>query len=117
MVKKVAVIGAGVTGIQAALDIANSGFEVYLIEKEPSIGGHMAKLSETFPTLDCSQCILTPKMVEVKDNPNIHLMTYSEVIETKGEFGNFKIKIFKKPRYVIEGKCNLCFWQIRLCWG
>lgn len=106
--KKCLVIGGGISGIQAALDVANSGYEVILVEKEPSIGGHMAQLSETFPTLDCSQCILTPKMVAVSRHPNIRLLTYSEVIEVSGYVGNFRVKILKKPRYVIEDKCTAC---------
>ena len=84
------VIGGGIAGIQAALDIADGGAEVVLVEKEPSIGGHMSQLSETFPTLDCSQCILTPRMVEVYQHPNIKLITYSEVEEVEGYIGNFR---------------------------
>jgi len=106
--KKCLVIGGGISGIQAALDVANSGFEVILVERNPSIGGHMAQLSETFPTLDCSQCILTPKMVAVSRHPNIKLYTYSEVIDVSGYVGNFHVKILKKPRYVDPDKCNLC---------
>lgn len=87
------VIGGGIAGIQAALDIANGGYEVVLVEREPSIGGHMAQLSETFPTLDCSQCILTPRMVEVGQHPHIELLTYSEVVEVSGYVGNFEVKI------------------------
>lgn len=105
--KRCLVVGGGITGIQAALDVAEAGYEVYLVEKTPSIGGHMAQLSETFPTLDCSQCILTPKMVAASKHPNIHILTYSEVMDVSGYVGNFKIKILKKPRYVNE-KCNLC---------
>jgi NADH:ubiquinone oxidoreductase subunit E/NAD-dependent dihydropyrimidine dehydrogenase PreA subunit len=105
---KALVLGAGIAGIQASLDIANSGYEVILVEKSPSIGGHMAQLSETFPTLDCSQCILTPKMVEVSQHPNIHLHTYSELDEISGSAGNFKIKIRKKPRSVDLEKCTGC---------
>jgi heterodisulfide reductase subunit A2 len=73
------IIGAGIAGIQAALDIANAGFKVYLVEKTPSVGGKMSQLDKTFPTLDCSACILTPKMVDVASHPNIQLMTYSQV--------------------------------------
>ncbi|MBD3415412.1 MAG: FAD-dependent oxidoreductase [Candidatus Aminicenantes bacterium] len=102
------VIGGGIAGIQAALDIADSGYEVILVEREPSIGGHMIQLSETFPTLDCSQCILTPKMVEVSKHPNIKLMTYSEVQEISGYVGNFNVKILKKPTYVDPDACTLC---------
>ncbi len=106
--RKAMVIGAGVAGIQTALDIANAGYPVYLIEKNPSIGGHMSQLSETFPTLDCSQCILTPKMVEAKQHPNITLLTYSELEGISGYIGNFKVKIKKKTRYVLPSKCNGC---------
>jgi NADH:ubiquinone oxidoreductase subunit E/NAD-dependent dihydropyrimidine dehydrogenase PreA subunit len=105
---KALVLGAGIAGIQAALDIANSGYEVLLVEKGPSIGGHMAQLSETFPTLDCSQCILTPKMVDVAQHPNIRLHTYSELDEISGSAGNFKVKIRKKPRSVDLEKCTGC---------
>lgn len=115
LTKRAMVIGAGVSGIQAALDIANSGYQVILVEKEPAIGGHMAQLSETFPTLDCSQCILTPKMVEVGRHPNIKLMTYSEVLEISGFVGNFNVKILKKPRYVDETLCNSCGECAEVC--
>lgn len=113
--RKALVIGGGIAGIQAALNIANSGHEVILVEREPSIGGHMAQLSETFPTLDCSQCILTPKMVEVNQHPNIELMTYSEVEELSGFVGNFKVKIRKKARYVDWELCNGCGQCIEEC--
>jgi heterodisulfide reductase subunit A2 len=106
--KRVLVIGAGVAGIQAALDCADAGNEVVLVEKEPSIGGKMAGLSETFPTLDCSQCILTPRMVDVGQHPNITLMTYSEVESVDGYVGNFTAKIKKKARYVDIDVCTGC---------
>ncbi len=109
------VIGGGISGIQAALDVAESGFDVILVEKEPSIGGHMAQLSETFPTLDCSQCILTPKMVEVSRHPKITLMTYSEVEEVSGYIGNFRVRIRKNPTYVDPEKCNLCGDCVDVC--
>lgn len=102
------VVGGGIAGIQAALEIADSGYKVYLVEKDPSIGGHMVQLDKTFPTLDCSACILTPKMSEVGSHPNIDLMTYSEVVEVSGYVGNFKVKINKKARYVDESKCTGC---------
>ena len=102
------VVGGGIAGIQAALDIADTGFKVYLVEKEPSIGGHMMQLDKTFPTLDCSACILTPKMSDVGNHPNIELLTYSEITEVKGYVGNFKVTIKKKPSYIIEDKCNGC---------
>jgi heterodisulfide reductase subunit A len=108
LTKRALVVGGGVAGIQAALDVANSGYEVILVEKQPSIGGHMAQLSETFPTLDCSQCILTPKMVEAGQHPNIRLMTYSEVEGISGYVGNFTVKIRKKAAYVDWNACTGC---------
>ncbi len=106
--RKAMVIGAGVAGIQTALNIANSGYEVILVEREPSIGGKMAQLSETFPTLDCSQCILTPKMVEVSNHPKIKLMTYSEVVDVSGFVGNFKVKVKRKATGLDWDVCNGC---------
>lgn len=113
--KRVLVIGGGIAGIQAALDVANAGYEVILVEKEPSIGGHMSQLSETFPTLDCSQCILTPRMVEVYQHPKIKLLTYSEVVRIEGFIGNFKATIKKKARHVNEDKCSGCGVCISKC--
>ena len=106
--RRALVIGGGIAGIQAALSIANSGYNVLLVEKEPSIGGHMAQLSETFPTLDCSQCILTPKMVEVSQHERIRLITYSEVEDVSGFIGNFTVKIRKKAKGVDWELCNGC---------
>jgi heterodisulfide reductase subunit A2 len=106
--RRALVIGGGVTGIQAALDIADAGHEVIMVEREPSIGGKMAGLSETFPTLDCSQCILTPRMVEVGQHPRIKLYSYSEVEGVDGFVGNFKITIRQKARYVDTDKCTGC---------
>ncbi len=111
--KRAMVIGAGVAGIQAALDLAAGGVEVILVEREPSVGGKMAGLSETFPTLDCSQCILTPRMVEVGQHPNIKLMTYSEVEKVDGYVGNFKVTVRRKARYVDITKCTGC----GTCWN
>jgi heterodisulfide reductase subunit A len=102
------VIGGGIAGIQSALEIADSGHKVYLVETSPSIGGHMAQLDKTFPTLDCSSCILTPKMTLVSSHRYIELMTYSEVEEVTGYVGNFKVKIRKKARYVNQDKCTGC---------
>ena len=102
------VVGGGIAGIQAALDIATGGKKVILVEKTPSLGGHMARLSETFPTLDCSQCILTPRMVEAAAHPNITLMTYSEVAAVSGFVGNFEVTIRQKARYVDPAKCTGC---------
>jgi len=124
MIERAVVIGAGIGGMQAALDVANSGYEVILVEKEPSIGGHMAQLSETFPTLDCSQCILTPRMVEVGQHANIRLLTLSEVMAvdplpappSKREgWGGFRVRILRHPRYVIEEKCVACGACARAC--
>jgi len=106
--KRALVIGGGIAGIQAALDIANAGVETILVEKGPSIGGRMAQLSETFPTLDCSQCILTPKMVEVSQHKKIKLLSYSEIEEIAGSVGNFKVKIKRKAAYVDHAKCTGC---------
>lgn len=102
------VIGAGIAGLQAALDIANSGYDVVLVERLPSVGGHMAQLSETFPTLDCSQCILTPRTVEVGHHPRIRLRTYSELIDLQGEPGRFTARIRRRAPYVRWDLCNGC---------
>jgi heterodisulfide reductase subunit A len=106
--KTALVIGGGIAGIQASLDIANTGHKVILIEKDPSIGGHMSQLSETFPTLDCSQCILTPRMVEVAQHPNITLYTYAELESLEGFIGNFKAKIRRKSKSLDEKLCTGC---------
>ncbi len=115
--KRALVIGAGIGGIQTAQDIANAGYEVVLVEKQPSIGGHMAQLSETFPTLDCAQCILTPRTVETGAHPNIKLCTYAEVAEVSGYVGNFKAKIKHKPRYVDIDACTGCGLCTEKCPG
>jgi heterodisulfide reductase subunit A len=104
----VLIVGGGITGIEAALQIADSGKKVYLVEKEPTIGGYMARFDKTFPTLDCAACILTPKMVSVGQHPNIELLSYSDVTEFSGYVGNFAAKIRRRPRYVDEEKCNGC---------
>jgi heterodisulfide reductase subunit A len=106
--KTALVIGGGIAGIQASLDIANAGHKVILVERDPSIGGHMAQLSETFPTLDCSQCILTPRMVEVAQHPNITLYTYAELESLSGFIGNFHAVIRKKARGIDEKLCTGC---------
>jgi heterodisulfide reductase subunit A len=111
----VLIIGGGIAGIQAALNIADSNHKVYLVEQTPSIGGRMIQLDKTFPTLDCSSCILTPKMAAVGSHPNIELMTYSEVEEVSGYIGNFKATIRKKPRYVDSELCNGCGICIEKC--
>jgi len=102
------VIGAGIAGIQAALQVAEAGHKVYLIEKKQYIGGNMAKFDKTFPTLDCAACILTPKMVDVGQNPNIELYTSSEVIKVDGYVGNFTVTVREKPRYINHEKCTGC---------
>ena len=102
------VIGAGVAGIQAALDLGDMGFKTYLVEKNPTIGGRMAQLDKTFPTLDCSMCILAPKMVDAGKHENIELLSYSEVKEVDGYIGNFKVEVEKKPRYIDESTCVGC---------
>jgi heterodisulfide reductase subunit A len=109
------VVGGGVAGIQAALDLADAGHQVYLVEKEPSIGGNMAHLDKTFPTMDCSICVLGPKMMDVGRHPLIKLMAYSEVEEISGYVGNFKVRVRKKARYVDEKVCNSCGRCAEVC--
>jgi heterodisulfide reductase subunit A len=109
------VVGGGIAGIQAALEIANAGFHVYLVEREPSIGGHMSQFDKTFPTLDCSACILTPRMVEAGTHPNITLLTWSEVMSVSGYVGNFNVTIKKRARYVNEELCTGCGICVEKC--
>ncbi|MDO8874186.1 MAG: CoB--CoM heterodisulfide reductase iron-sulfur subunit A family protein [Methanoregula sp.] len=111
----VVVIGAGIAGIQAALDIAGHGIQVHLIEREPSIGGHMAQLDKTFPTNDCSMCILSPKMVDVSRHPLITIHTCAEVETIEGEVGHFTVTIKEHPRYVDAELCNGCGDCIEIC--
>jgi heterodisulfide reductase subunit A2 len=111
--KATLIVGGGIAGIQAALEIANAGHHVYLVEKEPTIGGRMGQFDKTFPTLDCAACILTPKMVSVGHRKDITLLTYSEVESVSGYIGNFKIKVRKKARYVDTEKCTGC----GQCWS
>jgi len=113
--RNVLVIGAGIAGIQASLDLADSGFNVYLVEKKPAIGGHMAQLSRTFPTNDCASCILSPKMADVVEHPNIHLYTYSEIESIDGTIGNFTAKIKQKPTYVDPSRCTACASCTEVC--
>jgi len=113
--KNVLVIGGGIAGIQAALDIADGGNQVIMVEKEASIGGRMAQLDKTFPTIDCSACILSPKMVDVGMHENIKLMTLSEVVKVEGSVGNFKVIIKKRPRYIDEKKCTSCGECEKVC--
>ncbi len=109
----VLVVGSGVAGMQAALDLAASGIKVYLVEAAPNIGGKMVQFDKTFPTNDCATCIISPKLVEVARNPNITLLTYSEVAAVDGEAGNFTVRVKRKPRYVDEEKCTGC----GICWN
>lgn len=111
----VLVIGAGVTGIQAALDLADHGIHVHLVEQEPSIGGHMSQLDKTFPTNDCSMCILSPKMVDVCRHPNIRVHTCTEIERVEGSEGHFNVTLRKNPRYIIEELCNGCGDCIEIC--
>lgn len=111
--KNTLIVGGGIAGIQAALEIANAGYHVYLVEKEPTIGGRMGQFDKTFPTLDCAACILTPKMVSVGHRKDITLMTYSQVESVSGYMGNFNIKVRKKARYVDTEKCTGC----GQCWS
>ena len=113
--RNIAVIGGGIAGIQASLDLADRGFHVHLVEKTPSIGGHMAQLDKTFPTNDCSMCILSPKMIMCADNDNITLHTYSEIDGVEGEFPAFKVRIREKARYIDVRKCTGCGDCIAKC--
>jgi heterodisulfide reductase subunit A2 len=109
------VVGGGIAGIHAALTLAEAGKQVYLVEREPTIGGHMAMFDKTFPTLDCAACILTPKMTAVGSHPHIKLWTYSEVVQVEGYVGNYKVKVKHKPRYVIDDLCIGCQECIAAC--
>jgi len=111
----VMVVGGGISGIQAALDLATAGFKVYLVEKSPTIGGKMAQLDKTFPTNDCSMCIESPKFIECDRHPNIEILTYTEVDSVEGEAGDFTVTLIKKPRYVIENKCTGCTVCVEYC--
>ena len=104
----VMVLGAGVAGIQASLDLAEMGYKVYLVEDKPSIGGAMAQLDKTFPTNDCAMCLLSPKLVDTARHPNIEIITNSELKKVKGKAGNFTVTITKRPRYIDEEKCTGC---------
>jgi len=105
---KALILGGGIAGISAALDLGEMGFKVYLVERSESIGGHMAQLDKTFPTLDCSICIEGPKMVDVSRHPNIEIISYADILSVQGFVGNFKVKIRKNPRYIIAENCTGC---------
>ncbi len=111
----VMVVGAGISGIQAALDLATSGYKVFLVEKEPTIGGKMAQLDKTFPTNDCSMCIESPKFIECDRHPNIEILTYTEVDTVEGEAGDFEVTLLRKPRYVNEDLCTGCTTCAEYC--
>ncbi len=111
----VMVVGGGIAGMQAALDIGNAGHTVYLVERQTTVGGHMLQFDKTFPTLDCAACIGTPKMVEVAQNPNIRLMTYSEVTDVSGYVGNYSVTVTRRPRYVKDGVCTGCGECAKVC--
>jgi len=111
----VLVVGGGISGIQAALDLGSAGFKVYLVDKAPTIGGHMAQLDKTFPTNDCSMCIESPKFTECARHPNIEIITYTDVSKVEGEAGNFTVTLTKKPRYVDENKCTGCTVCVEYC--
>ena len=113
--QSVLIVGGGIAGIHAALVLANAGKHIYLVEREPTIGGHMAKFDKTFPTLDCAACVLTPKMAAVGKHPNITLWTYSDVIKVDGYVGNYKITVRRRPRYVHEDLCTGCLECIDAC--
>jgi heterodisulfide reductase subunit A len=111
----VMVVGGGIAGMQAALDIGNAGHTVHLVERQTTVGGHMLQFDKTFPTLDCAACIGTPKMVEVAQNANINLLTYSEVTDVSGYIGNFQVTVTRKPRYIKEGVCTGCGECAKVC--
>ncbi|MDA8334595.1 MAG: CoB--CoM heterodisulfide reductase iron-sulfur subunit A family protein [Peptococcaceae bacterium] len=111
----VMIVGGGISGIQAALDLATAGFKVYLVDKAPTIGGHMAQLDKTFPTNDCSMCIESPKFVECSRHPNIEIMTYTEVESVEGKAGDFKVTLVRKPRHINENKCTGCTVCVEYC--
>ncbi len=111
----VMVVGGGISGMQAALDLANSGFKVYLVEENSSIGGRMAQLDKTFPTNDCSMCMISPKLIEVDKHLNIELITNAEVLAIEGAEGDFKVKVLKKPRFIDLAKCSSCGDCVEVC--
>ncbi|MEM2922048.1 MAG: FAD-dependent oxidoreductase, partial [Candidatus Bathyarchaeia archaeon] len=114
MTNAVLVIGGGIAGVQASLDLAKAGAQVYLIEKSPVIGGRMAALDKNFPTMDCSICIEAPKLSEVMQNKNINVITLADVVEVSGEAGNLHVKVVQKPRYVTD-ECTRCGDCVPVC--
>ena len=111
----VMVVGGGIAGIQASLDLANSGFKVYLVEENSAIGGRMAELDKTFPTNDCSMCMLSPKLIEVDKHRNIEIITNAGVKAVEGQAGNFRVRVEKRPRFVDLEKCNACGDCVEKC--
>ncbi len=111
----VLVVGAGISGMQSALDLANAGFKVYLVERNVSIGGVMAQLDKTFPTNDCSTCMISPKLIEVASNPNIEIITLADVVGVSGQPGKFTVKVRKRARYVNAELCTGCGACIEHC--
>ncbi len=111
----VMVVGGGICGMQSALDLANSGFKVYLVEETTSIGGRMSQLDKTFPTNDCSMCMISPKLIEVDKHLNIELITNARLQSIEGEEGNFKVNVLKKPRFIDVTKCSSCGDCIDVC--
>ena len=111
----VVIIGGGIAGIQSALDIANSGFKVYIVEEKPNVGGIMAQLDKTFPTNDCSSCMMGPKLVELANHRNIELITYADVVGISGTAGNFKVKVRKRARSISAERCTGCRTCVDRC--
>ena len=111
----VAVVGSGIAGMQSALDLAESGFKVYLLEKNSTIGGVMAQLDKTFPTNDCSTCMISPKLIEVASNPNIEIITGASVESLEGKPGNFDLNVRVEPRYIDQSKCTACGDCAKVC--
>ena len=111
----VMVVGGGIAGMQASLDLADQGFKVCLVETQSAIGGKMAQLDKTFPTNDCAMCTISPKLVETGRHPNIHIMTDTEVLDVQGEVGNFAVKVHHRPRYIDPVKCVACGDCVKVC--